>query len=221
MWYQTGQVGKELIHVGDLSHEHAFINLLYKSALKQDRSVAIKFMMYMAQFCPEYRWISYDLNDPVGSVVLECYTNDLQFYVNNRSLRYKKRKHANVNMDMLVKNIDIDRAMLFGRMVTDFMIRHLMYSLIGNSKEKIIITAHNKCDKRFGKYLDEGYSLQRRSKYRYIELSDDLKEQFGGVAGYFEELPIMPNLDTYYDFNEILVCDNHRVLLKTYLPPKE
>lgn len=221
MYLLFGASRKDWLHVGDCAHEWGMIRYLYRHELKKNPDAALKFMMFMAQFCPEYKWINYDLNDPVASVVLECQMNDLKFKAAESKERRKAGRRVVAQFDLLFLDADKSAPMLFGRMVTDFMIRHLMYSIIGNSKEKIIVTAHNKCGKKFEKYFDKGYSLQRRSKYRYIELSDELKEATNGVDGYFEELPIMPNLDTYYDFNEILVCDNHRVLLKTYLPPKE
>lgn len=221
MYLRYGNSAKDYLHIGDCAHEWGMIKYLAHYELKKNPDAALKFMMFMAQFCPEYKWTTYDLNDPVGSVVLECHINDLRFKAGESKKRKQAGKRVKVQFDLLFQDININDAKLFGTMVTDFAIRHLMYSLIGNSKEKVIITAHNKCDKRFGQYFDQGYSLQRRSKYRYIELSDELRKATNGVDGYFEELPIMPNLDTYYDFNEILVSDNSRVLLKTYQPSKE
>lgn len=94
--------------------------------------------------------------------------------------------------------------MLFGDIVTDFLIRYRNHSLIKCSGQKHIITAQSDCYKRFEQYLSEGYSLQRRAKVGYIKTLKIYEEYFQERKGLFYKLPVLPTRDITYPIDEMI-----------------
>ena len=198
-------------HLGTLSqesHELIFIKYLYLEEIKKDQSIATKFIAFVAQFYPEYRWIKFDQSDPVATVVLECFIREKDICPSDG--------HMDPGWELPYR--DLNKALNFGAIVTDFCIRYLGYSLIGCSGQKIIITCSNNCAKQFDWLLEEGYKLQRRSKLKYVLFSDRVKQIYPNVDGYFYEYPIMPNLDTYYQVDETVISPGCKTLMKFYEP---
>lgn len=172
-----------------LTHEWIFINLLCKYEIKKDITIAKKFMTYMIEYYPEYKWTSFDLNDPIGTVILECDLTDKIF------------TGINIFKDMEEAKT---KAMEYGEKVTDFLIRYSGYSLIKCQNENIIITAQSNCDKIFEEELYRGYSLQRKSKLRYVEADDIIKKAYPLIDGYFTHLPVLPTKKLGIEIDEMI-----------------
>lgn len=181
-----------------LAHEWLFINLLYKEEIKKDPMLAKRFLMYMIQYHPEYKWTSLDLNNPIGTVVLESDISDKAF---SGIKIFKDMEEAKT------------KAMEYGEKVTDFLIRYSGYSLIKCQNENIIITAQNNCDKIFEEELYNGYSLQRKSKLRYVEADDIIKEAYPLIDGYFTRLPVLPTKKLGIEIDE-MIENNDGVFVK-------
>lgn len=192
-----------------LPHEWRFINLLYKYELKKDKDVAKQFVMYAIQ-TSEYKWstVNPSLHE---KIITSKKDKDLFNYIDQRlfdmfliesALRSMTfdiycRMQCDNPKDVLLKDDSFYRAMDFGDVVTEFMIRHLRYSLIGNSDQKAIITSMSDCGKRFEKYLEQGYSLQRLARTQYIRLSDEERSFYPELTGYFKFLPVLPTNSPY------------------------
>ncbi len=172
-----------------LPHEWLFINILYKEEIKKDPTIAHKFLMYMIEYHPEYQWIHFDLNDPVATVVLESDFADKAF---SKIPIFSDIESAKT------------KAMKFGEVATDFLIRYSNYSLIKCQNENIIVTAESNCAKMFEQELYNGYSLQRKSKLSYKKLDDNLKEVYSMIDGYFIKLPVLPTKDLDIEVNELI-----------------
>lgn len=172
-----------------LTHEWLFINLLYKEEIKKDLELAKKFLMYMIQYHPEYKWTSLDLNNPVGTVILESDISDKTFSGINI---FKDEEEAKT------------KAMEYGENVTDFLIRYRGYSLIKCQNENIIITAQSNCDKIFEEELYNGYSLQRKAKLRYVKTDDIIRKTYPMIDGYFTHLPVLPTKEIGIEMDEMI-----------------
>lgn len=180
-----------------IAHEWYFINVLI-SEIERKPDLAEKFAMYVFQVCPDYKWIDYKASDPTGSVVLECAMHQFQFKMKCDLDEYDDRF------------IDLENAMLFGELVTDFLIRYCGYSLIKSSGQKIIITSQNDCHKRFEEQLYDGYCIQKRCKIKYnsfeeLNISNRL---FPWLKGFYDIIPAMPTRELDIDFDEMIEMKN-------------
>lgn len=164
-------------------HEWYFLNLFLTEATN-NLELAYLFIMFIRQYYPEYVWQSYSGFKMLDIPLLECnlYSNILE----------QKYMHG-------IEHFGVSKAMHFGDIVTDFLIRYRNYSLIKCSKQNIIITAHSDCHKRFEQYLSKGYSLERKSKVGYTG-NLYTSEPFG----YFYKLPVLPTRDIGYPIDEII-----------------
>lgn len=172
-----------------LTHEWIFINLLYKEEIKKDPILAKRFLMYMIQYYPEYKWTSFDLNNPIGTIILESDISDKVF------------RGINIFKDMQEAKT---KAMEYGEKVTDFLIRYCNYSLIKCQNQNIIITAQSNCDKIFEEELYNGYSLQKKAKLRYVQTDDIMKQAYPMIDGYFTHLPVLPTKDLGIEIDEMI-----------------
>lgn len=190
--------GVDSLHVR-LCHEWILILELYKTVIFNDRKKAIEFMAFVAQFYPEYRWKTmYDFTDPLATVSIEC---DNHYMV----LDMLADLTISAGEDYILKhNLDKERAkaLEFGEIVSNFLIRYLGYSIVGIQKQKIIITSASDCDKRFFDCLCDGYSLYRKSRVGYIKTNDERKKAAPWFEGYYYELPILPTKDIGVEFEE-------------------
>ena len=100
--------------------------------------------------------------------------------------------------------------MLFGEIVTDFLIRCCGYSLIKSSNQNIILTSRQDCEKRFEDLLYQGYSLQRRERAVYTDISE-MKvnpDEYPGIKGMFHRLRVLPIKETDYPIDEMIELPN-------------
>ena len=182
-----------------LSHEWIFIVEFYKNVVKKDTNKALEFMAFVAQFYPDYRWKTiYDFTSPLATVAIEC---DSHYMV----LETLAKLTIHAGEDYILKhNLDKDRdkALEFGEIVSNFLIRYLGYSIVGIQNQKIIITSASDCDKRFFDLLCDGYSLYRKSRVGYIKTKDERKKLAPWFEGYYYELPILPTKDIGFEFEE-------------------
>lgn len=165
-------------------HEKLFINYLYKLEIKKNSMSAIMFAMFVLQYYPEYRWTIYP-NDLLATVIIECQQADLilsNIFFCSEEEQYDAKT----------------KAIQFGAIVTDFLIRYLGYTLIKCSGEKIIITAQNNCDKQFAEYLDDGFALQRRAKV-----------VFDGEK--FYKRPVFPTKDIGRPIDELIETSDNKL----------
>ncbi len=175
----------------NIPHEWYFIGVLMDE-IKKNHKLAEHFVMYIAQYYPNYSWLTFDIDDCLGTVVLECSIHRFQFY--------KKFELQDISEDdSLMKE-----AMMFGDIVTDFLIRYCGYSLIKSSNQNIIITSKNDCQKRFAELLDNGYSLQRRQRVVYTDLSDLDLNLFPKIKGFFKKRPVIPTGESCYEIDELI-----------------
>ena len=183
----------------NIPHEWYFIKTL-NDAIGKNNNLAEVFAMYIAQYYPSYEWFIFNPNDYLGTVVLEC---GIQQYVFQHIYEFEIPED---NPKFL------KQAMIFGEIATDFLIRYYGYSLIKCSGQKIILTAHSDCHKRFEELLSKGYSLQRKKKAGYIQLSNCpiLSEQYPNLKGIFYKLPVLPTKDIGYPIDEIIEIDNDK-----------
>ena len=200
-------------------HEWQFIDLLYKIELKKDKNIAKQVAMYILQNSM-YEWVTVDpkfidkiISDSInGNINKESinYIDEkifemvlIESQLNNYIFdKYYKIQAQNRNVP-LPKDESYYKSKEYGDLVTEFMIRTLGYSLIGNSKQKIIITSMSDCAKRFEKYLEQGFSLQRLSKTKYIDHSLEERIENPLVTGHFEYLPVLPT-NSPYKIDEII-----------------
>ncbi len=178
-----------------IPHEWYFIDVLMDE-IKREHSLADCFVMYIAQYYPKYRWIKFDGDDYLGTVILECSFYRFQFY------KKCELQETDENISFMPE------AMMFGDIVTDFLIRYCGYSLIKSSNQNIIITARNDCKKRFEDLLCNGYSLQRRQRVVYTDLSSLDLTFFPKVKGFFKKRPVIPTHDSYLKIDEIIELDD-------------
>ena len=180
-----------------IQHEWYFINVLIKE-IEKDNKLAEQFAMYVIQYYPNYRWVCFNPNNYPETVVLECGFHQFQF----------KQK---CDLGFIGDVFDaLPQAMLFGDIVTDFLIRNCGYSLIKSSGQNVILTARRDCKKRFEELLYQGYSLQRRQRAVYTDISKlnvDAK-RYPHVKGMFYRLPILPIMEQDYPIDEIIEVSN-------------
>ena len=105
-----------------------------------------------------------------------------------------------------VKPSDINYAMLLGDIILDFLIRCYGYTLLGCSKQKVIITSSKNTDKEFEKFLTEGYYIEKRGKVEYLG------------DGKFKKLRALPTKDVDYVDDEIIEMPDgsYQRLLRPY-----
>ncbi len=171
----------------EIPHEWVFIQYLFKHELKKDRDLADKFVMFILQFFPSYSWLSLDPNDMLASVVIECAYHDMNFYK-----VYISDEHRDI----------INQSMIFGNIVTEFLIRYRGYNLIKCGRQKTIVTSQMDCEKRFEKLLEKGYSIDRLSRLIYSETSLEQRTTYPFVKGTFSKLPVLPTKDIHVPFEE-------------------
>lgn len=196
--YKNGEVFHDAINLvlgkrTKIPHEWYFINVLSKEVLNNNE-LATKFVMYIAQYAFHYPWVAFHKGDYLTTVLLEC-----EFY----SFMFKKYYEFGLKYET---EQWLKPAMMFGEIVTDFLIRYCGYSLIKSSGQQIIQTAHSDCHKRFFELLKDGYSLQWRSKVGYIKLeqTEENLTLYPGVNGYFYKLPVLPTKDIGYPVEELI-----------------
>lgn len=176
----------ELINIAmgygvSIPHEWYFLNLLTRQEIRKNRDIATMLVRFVLQFYPEYSWSFFDSNDFLATAVVE---SELCTYIFLQKYKYQ----------VSVSEENIGKAMQFGDIVTDFLIRYRNYSLVKSSKQNIIITARSDCHKRFEELLSHGYSLQRRAKLYYHYQ--------------FQKLPVLPTRDIAYPFEEFIETEN-------------
>lgn len=176
-------INRSFHNVDRIPHEWYFINLLMRCEIKKDKNIAKLFNDFVNQFYPEYEWYIPPCEDDVDQVMLESAVHDFNF--------------AKVYQFGLEGPEILDKSMEFGEMVTDFLIRYRNYSLVDYCGTKMIYTAQNNCDKKFEKYLYDGYSLQRVAKIYYED-------------GSFKKLPVLPTRELDIPINEIIETENGR-----------
>ncbi len=176
----------------NIPHEWYFIEVFMKE-IEKNNKLADQFAMYVVQFYPRYSWVNFDMNDYLGTVILECAMRRHHFLMN-----CDLGKEADVIIDM-------ERAMIFGEIVTDFLIRFCGYSLIKCSGQNIIITARTDCEKRFEEMLYDGYSLQRKERVIYKDISSFPvnPDDYPGVKGRFYRRAVIPT-KIEHQFDEII-----------------
>ncbi len=167
-----------------MPHECFFLNL-FLNECKKNFKLIYPFMVFIQSYYPNFDW-KYYAADWLTRISIECGQHIMTF--ENQYLH-----------KIQVETYKLNKAMEFGEIVTDFLIRYKNYSLIRCGGQNIIITAQSNCHKRFERYLQEGYSLQRKSKIGYTgDLSRD--EPFG----YLYKLPVLPTKDIGYPIDEIM-----------------
>ncbi len=179
-------------------HEWYFLSVLSQEEIFEDKEIADAFFMYIIQYYPHYPWHFFNKDDYLATVVCECELKAFQF---------KKRYQLKSDFDMYEEEY-FKQAMLFGDIVTDFLIRYRNYSLIKCSGERIILTAQSDCHKRFEPQLSKGYSLQKRAKVGYIKSPEILAEMYPAIKGYFYKLPVLPTREVGYPVDEIIETAN-------------
>ena len=206
-----------------IPHEWSFIDLFYKNELKKDPTIAQQFAMYVLAN-RKYQWSAFDQN-LIEKIINGAIDKDLINYIDKKLFEmvfiesdlnsftfksYYKIQEQNRKI-LLPKDESYYKSMEYGDIATEFMIRTLGYSLIGNSKQKVIITSMSDCSKRFENYLEQGFSLQRLSKAIYISHTLEERIESPLVTGHFEYLPVLPT-NSPYNIDEIIETKN-----KTYM----
>lgn len=169
-----------------IPHEWYFLNLLLRRELLNNPKLVYPFILFVKQYYPQYMWHFYSDLNWLATASLEC---DL----------YSKSFQNKYIDGLEIENDELYKALQFGDIVTDFLIRYKNYSLIKCSEQNIIITAQSDCHKRFEQYLSKGYSLERKAKVGYTG-NLHLSEPFG----YFFKLPVLPTRDIGYPIDEII-----------------
>lgn len=180
-----------------IPHEWYFINVLIKE-IEKNNKLAEEFVMYISQYYPNYRWTIFIANEYLENVIIECCFQQYQF---------KQKCDLGIVDDVFD---DMKQAMLFGEIVTDFLIRYRGYSLIKSSNQNIILTSRQDCEKRFEELLYQGYSLQRRERVVYTDISklNVDPNKYPGIKGMFHRLRVRPTKETDYPIDEIIELPN-------------
>lgn len=172
-----------------IPHECFFIEFLYKNELQKNPELAEMFLLYIMQFAPHHKWTYFNLQNALTSVMIEC---DLQIY----------------NFHKIIAGIESSEkthpAIVFGDIVTEFLIRFCGYNLIGCCNQKVIITSANNCQKKFIELLEQGYELHRLAELTFIPTPKVCQFLYPGIKGFFKKLPVLPTKDTYIPFNEAI-----------------
>ena len=96
-----------------------------------------------------------------------------------------------------IKKEELDNSMYLGEIATEFLIRYKNYSLVDYCNNKIILTAQDDCNKRFSKYLEQGYRLFRISK---LCLDNKSLSKLSCIDyGVFSKLPVLPSKEDWID----------------------
>lgn len=180
----------------EIPHEWAFINYLFKYELKKDPKIADIFIMFFYRYHPEYKWDCFIPNKYFDTVLIECSLHDLNF----------QRVFLGGEDKSLIHN-----SMIFGNIVTDFLIRFCNYSLICCSGQKKIVTAQSNCAKQFEEFLSDGFELQRLAKLGFRDIPEYLKPFYPEIVGTFYKLPVLPTKDTYLNFSEFIEYDEDKL----------
>lgn len=176
------EIYHEFINIGRISntripHEWYFLSLFTKQEVKKNRKIAQMLVRFVLEFYPDYSWNFFNGNDFLATAVVEC---ELCYYFFLQKYYYQ----------IPVKEEFIGKAMKFGDIVTDFLIRYQNFSLIKCSGQNIIITSRGDCHKKFEKLLMNGYMIQRKAKIYY--------------DNGFHKLPVLPTRDIAYPFEEMI-----------------
>lgn len=187
-----------------MPHEWIFVKILLAKNIVTDPKFAQKFLAFIIQYYPDYKWSQFDLSSIPDTVYLELALNDY---------RFKKK----IIHNQVVENYDL--AMKMGEIATDFCIRFLDYSLIDCCGQKIIVTSRNNCDKRYEDLLANGYTLHRSSKVWFKELPEEILKAIPFaqyLGGHFTKSPVLPTSNDDYDFEEIIESSDgeYRKVLK-------
>lgn len=166
----------------NIPHEWYFLNLLIREEIKKDIEIVWIFYKFVRKFYPEYKWYlpvndTMLLDELLSIIVVETSLWDYQFKQYSRKLKTKAELDP--------------RAMQFGEIVTDFLIRYSNYSLVNFSGDGIILTAQSDCEKRFIDYLNRGFKLHRVSKLYFAD-------------GKFYKLPVFPTKDIGLNISEVI-----------------
>jgi len=176
--YKIDKVNKKIVchdfingimRINNCPHEWYFLNILLEE-IKSNKDLASTFVLFVLQFYPDYLWTALPGFDCLTAVLIEISLHDLRFKYVFNGLEPKQ---------------NLNKAMEFGNIVTDFLIRFCNYSLIKSCGQKVILTSRNDCDKYFLPYLLDDYSLFRYSK---ISCLDSLT---------FYKRPVFPTRELY------------------------
>lgn len=185
-------LGRDINHAlinisGEVPHELFFIKLLFRE-LANNPDIVYPLTLFIKEYYPEYRWNNGAIN-PLLKITLEAALCNMNFI--------KVYEHEIEPIESLTDS------MLFGEIVTEFLIRYCNYSLIDFSSNHIILTAQSDCEKRFEEYLKKGYSVHRYAKLYYDKYDYKLYK-----------LPVFPTEDFDIPIEEIIESSDgeHRLV---------
>lgn len=165
----------------DCPHEWYFIEAL-KEEIMLNSDLATIFAMFVLQYYPDYPWTTFDIHNLLNTLLIEISIHCMRFKYVFNGVEPKE---------------NLDKAMKFGDMATEFLIRYCGYSLIKSCNQKVIITSRGDCDKYFESFLLDGYSLYRLAKLSYQKLLLELQAMYPYIDGIFHKRPVLPTKELY------------------------
>jgi len=152
-----------------IAHEEYYLNKLTRGKNQltfpekvgdeaKNNALADAFVMFVIQYYPNYNWHFFDKNSTFDTAFLEAERQ-------RRGFELKRMfKNAGMKLESDHEIDQIAQSMQFGDIVTNFMIRYRNQHMICAMNQPIIQTASNNCHKKFGEFLEAGFSLQRLAK---------------------------------------------------------
>ena len=150
--------------------EWFFILCLQNVELDMNADLAHRFVIFVKEFYPEFKWINFDVTSWVKTVQMEAKFCGMAF--------------SNMTEHHSPNSIALPHAREFGSIVREFLIRYRSYTFI-REEDKTIFTAIDKAHDVFSGYLSDGYRLELLDKLNWVTLdSSD-----GLLNGVFSPFP--------------------------------
>lgn len=202
-WYIAKENKKVVCHdfinqtmgLDSVYHEWFFINALLEE-VKLDEKMVYYFIQFVMQYYPDYLWTTFNPFDLLSTLLIEISIHNMHF----------KYFYSNLG-----DRESIDRAMEFGHMVTEFLIRFRDYSLVRSCGQNVILTSRYDCDKYFLPYLLDGYTL-----FRYAKVHITSIRAYSETLNYFTKRPVFPTKELYAGKEFIEAPDGNFVLIPNY-----
>lgn len=202
-WYIAKENKKVVCHdfinqtmgLDSVYHEWFFINALLEE-IKSDEKMIYHFIQFVMQYYPDYLWTTFNLYDLLGTIVIEISIHDLHFKYFYGGLGDRE---------------SLNRAMEFGHMATEFLIRFRGYSLVQSCGQNVILTSRSDCDKYFLPFLLDGYTL-----FRYAKVDITSMKAYCETLNYFTKRPVFPTKELYNGKEFIETSDGKFVSIPNY-----
>lgn len=138
--------------------EWFFISCLQNVELDMSPEMAYRFVIFVKEFYPNFKWINFDASSWKNTVQTEAKFSGMAF--------------SNMTEHHSPNSIALPHAKEFGMIVREFLVRYRSYTFI-RENDKTIFTTVNNAYEAFRGYISEGYHVELLDKVNWVSLDSN------------------------------------------------